>query len=166
MEPHISHSEESKTFLLPRIIGQKGTIIRIKRLVIGIYIQAHYAVSLGKYLTSTKLRKILFSLRRDLVCVINSEFFLAIKCKILPVPWRNKTNVTAHECLITLIKIVHIYWPQHMQKNAEFVRVSNSMPYFYRLLCLSLLCCVNMSEFVRDICCVYALQISQLSNRT
>lgn len=44
-------------FLVPGFIGQKGMIIRIKRPVIGIYIQAHYPVAFGKYLTSSKQRK-------------------------------------------------------------------------------------------------------------
>lgn len=84
----------ARLFLLPGFIGQKGMIIRIKRPVIGIYIQAHYPVSFGKYLTSSKQRKIQFSLCNDLVCVINYGTFLAIKHKILPGPWSNKTNVT------------------------------------------------------------------------
>lgn len=73
-------------FLVTGFIEQKGMIIRIKRPVIGIYIQAHYPVSFGKYLTSSKQRKIQFSLCNDLACVINDVRFLAIKYKILPGP--------------------------------------------------------------------------------
>ncbi len=78
-------------FLLPGFIGLKGMIIRP---VIGIYIQAHYPVSFGKYLTSSKQRKIKFSLCYDRVYVIDYVTFLAIKYTIFPRSWCNKTNVT------------------------------------------------------------------------
>lgn len=83
-------SRGMQDFFFLGFIGLKRMIIRP---VIGIYIQAHYPVSFGKYLTSSKQRKISFSLCYVLVCFISYVTCLAIKYTIFPVPWSSKTKV-------------------------------------------------------------------------
>ncbi len=124
-------------FLLLGFIGLKGMIIRP---VIGIYIQAHYPVSFGKYLTSSRQRNIKFSLCYDLVCVIN--------CYISSYKVYNIARVLKQQNKCYLHMNVWLGWLKSFIFNWPQRGGIWQLLMLYVLYCL--LCCINISYFVYE----------------